>query len=86
MAGTVPAANVMASARKGTAINLAADTPGDFRALYIGTTGNVVVDLYEGGTAITFASVPIGFFPVHVTKVYSAANGTTASNIVGLDW
>ena len=51
------------------------------RALYIGVTGNVKVDMV-GGTAVTFANVPVGIFPVSVTRVYST--GTTASSIHAL--
>ncbi len=51
-------------------------------ALYIGTTGDVTVNAIGGGTNITFSSVPVGFFPVLVTRVYSS--GTTASNIVAV--
>lgn len=71
----------------GPASRAIAVTPADsdltlpFRGLYVGTTGNIkVTDLY--GNAVTFNSVPVGFFPVGVTRVWST--GTTASNIVGL--
>ena len=49
--------------------------------LYIGTTGNVTVDMLGGGTAITFTNVFGGtFLPILVSRVY--ATGTTATNIV----
>jgi hypothetical protein len=61
------------------------------RALYVGTTGNVKVDLAgipggaTGQTGILFSNVPAGFIlSACVTKVYSTSNGTTASNIVAL--
>tara|TARA_R100000935_G_C2815352_1_gene157037 strand:+ start:919 stop:1428 length:510 start_codon:yes stop_codon:yes gene_type:complete len=53
--------------------------------LYIGTTGNVTVDTVAGSTAtkkVLFSSVPVGFFPIQVTKVYE--EGTTASKIVAI--
>jgi hypothetical protein len=51
--------------------------------LYIGTTGDVKVDMAETGTAITFKNVPSGgFLPIACSKVYKA--DTTATNIVGL--
>lgn len=51
--------------------------------LYVGTTGDVKVDMFESGTAITFKNVPSGgFLPIAASKVYKA--GTTATNIVGL--
>ncbi len=62
-------------------------TPNDstevkFRGLYVGTGGDVTVDMLEGGTDITFSNVPDGsFLPIAVRKVKVA---TTASNIIGL--
>lgn len=49
--------------------------------LYVGTGGTLQV-VTAGGDTVTFQSVPNGFFPVKVTKVF--ATGTTASNIVRL--
>lgn len=57
-------------------------------ALYIGTTGDVTVvtagDSTNGGagTAVTFSSVPVGWFPVQCRRVMNT--GTTAANIVAL--
>lgn len=81
-----PASPVYASARIAKQINLAGDTAEGYEALYIGVTGNVVVDVADSGTQITFVAVSVGFFPVAVTKIYSTANGTTAGSIVGLRW
>ena len=53
--------------------------------LYIGSTGDVMVDTIAGSTAtrkVLFPSVPVGFFPIQVTKVYE--EGTTASKIVAI--
>jgi hypothetical protein len=53
--------------------------------LYIGSTGDVMVDTVAGSTAtrkVLFTSVPVGFFPIQVTKVYE--EGTTASKIVAI--
>jgi len=52
------------------------------RALYIGATGDVTVDMAENGTNITFTAVPVGIFPIQVTRVY--ATGTTATGIRAL--
>jgi hypothetical protein len=56
-----------------------------FKALYVGGTGNVVVR--TGGTdstAVTFAAVPAGAtLWVSGNRVM---NATTATNIVWLDW
>lgn len=51
------------------------------RGLYIGTTGDVKVDM-PNATGITFTAVPVGVLPVQATKVYES--GTTASDIVAL--
>lgn len=52
------------------------------RGLYIGATGNVVVDMAYG-TTITFVDVQGGtILPVQVTRIY--ATGTTATSIVAL--
>ena len=58
------------------------DLPGVTSAgLWIGTTGSLTITLVTGATA-SFASIPVGLFPVLVRKVWST--GTTASNMVGL--
>jgi len=49
--------------------------------LYVGGTGEIKVDTPES-TGVVFKGVPVGFFPVLVTKVYK--DGTTATNIVAL--
>ena len=53
--------------------------------LYLGTvvatTGTLKVDTIEN-TAVTFTGLPVGLFPVLVTKVYKT--GTDATNIVAL--
>lgn len=65
----------------------AAVTPSDStelncRALYVGTSGNVVVHMPNRDTAITFSGVLGGtILPVSVRRVMAA---TTASNIVAL--
>ncbi len=88
---------VKGSARLATPINLSADTvapnvPNNaFDAIYVGVTGNIVVDTpgvdgQRGSTGVTFNNVPVGMFAVSCSKVYSSANGTTASDLVGLNW
>lgn len=51
------------------------------RALYIGSTGNLAVRMADGQT-VTFASVPVGIFPIQVDMVLST--GTVASSILAL--
>jgi hypothetical protein len=54
----------------------------NFRALYVGGAGNVVLDSPDGDTDVTFTGVPAGtLLPVACVKVKAA---TTATNIVGL--
>jgi hypothetical protein len=71
------------------AVSAAAVTPNDgsnlavtpCRALYVGTTGNLNVDMADGSTVL-FTAVPIGVFPIQVARV--RATSTTALNIVAL--
>ena len=52
------------------------------RGIYVGGTGNVAA-VTEGGTAVTFSSVPAGtILPVRAVRVNSTS--TTATNLVGL--
>ncbi len=51
------------------------------RALYVGGTGNLNVVMVDGQTVL-FSAVPVGIFPIQVTKVMSTS--TTATNIVAL--
>jgi hypothetical protein len=74
--------NVSDPARYGAAVtpsnsvNLAAPT----RSLYVGTTGNISVEMLNG--TVVFNTVAVGILPVQCTRVN--ATGTTASNIVAL--
>ena len=65
----------------------AAVTPSDTtelncRALYVGTTGNVVLQMPGRSETVTFSNVPAGtFMPVSARRVMVA---TTATNLVAL--
>ncbi len=51
--------------------------------VYVGTGGDLKVDMVGLGTAIVLKNIPDGtILPFKVKKVYSTANGTTASNLV----
>ena len=50
--------------------------------LYIGESGDLTVDTITGDEKVLFSSVPIGFFPVQVKKVWGT--GTTAKKLVAL--
>jgi hypothetical protein len=78
------AAGLDAPASDGAAVtpNNGADLPTSARALYIGTAGDVKVDMVSG-TTLTFTAVPAGvILPVRARRVY--ATGTTATNIVAI--
>lgn len=75
----------IASATSAIAISLAADTDANFDAIYVGTTGDVIV-ITASNQTVTFKTVPVGMLPVRVRQVKSTANGTTAANLVGLNW
>ena len=52
------------------------------RGLYVGGSGNLTVDMADGGVAVTFVGVQGGtILPIQVTRVYVA---TTATSIVAL--
>jgi hypothetical protein len=53
----------------------------DAACLYVGVSGNITV-LMPSGDVVTFANVPVGFFPVQVRRVN--ATGTTATNMLAL--
>lgn len=53
------------------------------RALYVGVSGDVSVDMEESGDAIVFKAVPVGILPIRVKRV--RATGTTATNILALE-
>ncbi len=79
-----------ASGLDSPAFSAAAVTPNDStdlttfaRALYIGSAGDVKVDMVGTGTAVTFAGLAAGtILPVRASRVYST--DTTASSIVAL--
>ena len=52
------------------------------RALYIGVSGDVAVEMLILGGTIVFKNVPVGILPVMVTRVN--ANSTTATNIISM--
>lgn len=84
MAGAYHNSDATVSARSAVAVTLDQDIP-TTRGLYIGTSGNLTVLMandYGGSFQVTFNNVPVGVFPVQVTRVVSGT--TTASNIVAL--
>ena len=52
-----------------------------FYAVYVGTGGNLKVDMADGGSAVTLSNVASGqLLPIMVERIYDT--GTTASNII----
>jgi hypothetical protein len=52
------------------------------RAVYVGGTGDLAVNMIDG-TSVTFKAIPAGaLLPISVTRIKST--GTTATNIVAL--
>lgn len=72
-----------------SATSYGAVTPSDstdlqFKRLYVGGTGNVVVKSAVDGAAVTFSAVPAGTqLEIAGTRVMAA---TTATSIVWMDW
>ena len=52
------------------------------RAVYIGTSGDLKVDMVGGNTAVVFTALPVGIMPIRVSRIYST--DTPADNIVSL--
>ena len=75
-----------------SAINFTSITPSDstvvsFKALYIGTGGDVTIAPSSAGTPVTFVGVAAGtFLPIEIKDGRLMATGTGASNIVALGW
>jgi hypothetical protein len=69
------------SAVKGKAVAKSDTVPNVFRALYVGTSGDLVVQLQGDSAPRTFKNAPIGYHPLSTKLVM---NATTAADIVGL--
>lgn len=72
-----------------SAVRYGAVTPSDstelqFKRLYVGGAGNVVVKPSVDGAAVTFTALPVGT-QLNVAGVRVMA-ATTATNIVWMDW
>lgn len=66
------------------AVSLAADTTGlsGVRAVYVGVAGDVKIDGVNGGSGVTFKGHPVGYLLAQPSKIYSTANGTSATDLV----
>lgn len=53
------------------------------RAIYVGTAGDISVDMLGSGTAIVFKGLPAGtLLPIQITELNNT--GTTATDVVAL--
>lgn len=76
---------VFGSATSSGAVTKSDSTVLDFNAIYVGGAGDVAIKHTEGGSAVTYPSVPAGtILPVSGVRVMSA--GTTATSMVWMDW
>ena len=84
--GELGALNMMTPVAKAAAVVPADDGAlTKVKGLYIGTGGDIKVDMEASGTAITFKNIPDGtFLWIRVSRVYNT--GTSASNIVALHY
>lgn len=73
-----------ASATSSSAVTASDATVVNFKALYVGTGGNVVIKHLDTDSAVTYTNVLSGtILPVAGCRVMAA---TTASNIVAMNW
>ncbi len=60
------------------------DLTSNTRALYVGGTGNMVVQMAGDGSQVTFSGIPAGtILPIQVSRVLATL--TTATLILGLN-
>jgi hypothetical protein len=59
------------------------DLPSATKAVYVGTGGDIAVQLIDSEQDVVFSNVPTGSI-LAIRIVAVRANGTTASNLVGL--
>jgi hypothetical protein len=76
---------VFASAINYGAVDISgADHAVDFNAIYVGVSGDVIVEATAGGTEVTFTGAPVGWLPVKGAVIVKT--GTTATNMVWANW
>ena len=52
------------------------------RAIYVGSSGDLVVILADDTSTVTFSNIPVGWHPIRAKRIYST--GTTAASIVAV--
>ena len=80
--GAYRTANATVSAHGAVAVtpNDSTNIP-ETRALFVGVAGNLNVTMADGMTLV-FTNVPVGIFPIQVTRILST--NTTASSIIAV--
>lgn len=81
--------SVHASAISSTAVTPSDSTAIEFKALYIGGSGNVTIKHYPNDTAVAYVGVTPGMILPVESKHGGGlvmATGTTATNIVAMNW
>lgn len=79
--------HIFASGKELTEVTPSDSTVLDYKALYIGGDGSVVVSVDSGVTSVTFAGLLAGtILPVRGDRVMSVGSGTTATSIVAMNW
>ena len=74
-----------ASATRYGAVTKSDTTALQFKRLYIGGAGAVAIKNGPDQTAVVFAAVPVGYV-LDVVGTHVMSTGTTATNIVWMDW
>lgn len=78
---------IEASPSHPTAINLTSDTTGEWLYIYVGTGGILKVDYKYGDAGQELKNVqPGSYHPGVFTKIYSAASGTSAADLIAYEY
>lgn len=56
----------------------------EYDAIYVGTTGNIAVQLEGMSSSVVVTNVPVGYHPWRTSLILST--GTTASGILGIKY
>lgn len=63
------------SATDGASITPGAGVIGPFRALFVGTSGDVTAQMWPSGTSLTFTNAPVGLLPIQFNKITAGPAG-----------
>jgi len=76
---------IFAAATSSVAVTPSDSTVLDFRALHIGVGGDVAIKHTASSTSVVYKNLPSGF-PLNVNGGIVMATGTTATDIVAMNW